>query len=93
MLEQRPTFGYTLLGVVNFKIMIAVFLLRIDSVTNKGEGEVHYVRELGVINCNFWNSPKLTDHQVIIANGKKAIGEVFDTHPTHHITEGAFNYA
>ena len=93
MLELRPTFGYTLLGVVNFKIMIAVFLLRVDSVTNKGEGEVYYVKEKGLINCNFWNSPKLQDHQVIIANGMKAIQEVFDTHPKHHITEAVFNYA
>lgn len=73
--------------------MVAVFLLRVDSVTSKGEGEVYYVRELGVINCNFWSSPKLTDHQVIIANGKKAIGRVFETNPNHHITEGMFKHA
>jgi len=45
-----------------------------------------------VINCNFWNSPKLQDHQVIIANGMKSIQEVFDTHPKHNITEAVFNY-
>ena len=72
--------------------MVAIFLLRVDTVTNIGEGEVYYVRELGVINCSFWNSPKLTDHQVIIANGKKAIGDVFNSHLNYNITEATINY-
>jgi hypothetical protein len=67
--------------------MVAVFLLRVDSITNKGEGEVYYVKEKGIINCNFWNSPKLLDHQVIVANGSKAIREVLGTHRNYHITE------
>lgn len=67
--------------------MVAVFLLRFDSVTNKGEGEFYLVKEKGLINCNFWDSPKLQDHQVIIANGVKAIQEVLNTHPNHYITE------
>lgn len=68
--------------------MIAVFLLRVDTVTNKGEGEVYYIKEKGVINCNAWASPKLIDHQVVIANGPKAIKKVFAQYsPNYHITE------
>jgi hypothetical protein len=72
--------------------MVAVFLLRVDSITNKGEGEVYYIKENGLVNCSFWRSPKLIDHQVIVANGQKAIYEVFDTHIKYHITEASFNY-
>lgn len=71
--------------------MVAVFLLRIDSVTNQGEGEVYYVKDKGIINCNFWSSPKLQDHQVIIANGKKAISEVFNKYPMHNITKSVLS--
>lgn len=69
--------------------MIAVFLTRIDSVTSKKEGEVYVIKEKGVINCDFWNSPKLTDHEVIIASGKKAIGKTFKKYRKsgYHITE------
>jgi hypothetical protein len=67
--------------------MVGVFLLRIDSVTNKPEGEVYFVTELGIINCNVWNSPKLVDNQVIIANGKKAINEVYETYSEYNITK------
>lgn len=71
--------------------MIAVFLLRVDSITNKGEGEVYYVREKGLVNCNFWRSPKLLDHEVIIANGGKAIRKVFNDYIKYHITEASFS--
>jgi hypothetical protein len=67
--------------------MVAVFLLRIDSVTNKPEGEVYFATELGITNCNVWNSPKLVDNQVIIANGKKAINEVYETYSEYNITK------
>ena len=67
--------------------MTAIFLLRVDSITNKGEGEVYYVKELGITHCNFWSSPKLIDHQVIIANGKNAINEVFSSYQEYHIIE------
>lgn len=67
--------------------MVAVFLLRTDSVTNKPEGEVYYVKNRGIINCNLWSSPKLIDHQVIIANGKKEINQVFEDYNEYHITE------
>jgi hypothetical protein len=67
--------------------MVAVFLLRIDSVSNRPEGDVYYVKKKGIINCNFWNSPKLIDHQIIIASGKEAINNVFKSYPDYCITE------
>lgn len=71
--------------------MVAVFLLRVDSGNkDKREGEVYYAKEPGVIHCNFWSSPKLQDHQVIIANGQKAINKVFKENSHIHIVEGVF---
>jgi hypothetical protein len=67
--------------------MVAVFLLRTDSVTDKREGEVYYIKKLGLVITNFWNSPKLIDNQVIVANGKKAIDLAFDEYSNYHITE------
>lgn len=67
--------------------MVAVFLLRIDSVTGKGEGEVYVAISKGIMYCNFWNSPKLTDHDVIIANGIKEIKKIYDKYPNYDITE------
>lgn len=67
--------------------MKAVFLLRVDSVTNNREGEVYYLEGKGITHCNVWSSPKLIDHQVIIANGKKAIMAVFNQYDTYHITK------
>ena len=65
--------------------MTAVFLLRVDSMNSKPEGEVYYATK-GIIHCNVWASPKLTDHQVIIAVGNKNISKVFKDYPTHNIT-------
>lgn len=69
--------------------MIAVFLLRKDTVTDKGEGEVYYIgKKKGVINCNVWSSPKLQDHQVIIASGEAAIDNIFRQYgDDYHITK------
>ena len=69
-------------------MMTAVFLLRIDSVTSKGEGEAYYILgKKGITHCNVWSSPQLTDHRVIIATGNKAINKVFNQHKKYHITE------
>lgn len=69
--------------------MVAIFLLRIDDVTGKGEGEVYYAKSKGVIDCNVWNSKNLSNHQVIIANGQDAINKTFDKYlKTHHIVTG-----
>lgn len=65
-----------------------VFLLRIDSVNGKPEGE-YYPAVKGVISCNLWSSPKLVDQRVIIATGEKAIKKVFDDNPDYHITRAA----
>jgi hypothetical protein len=67
--------------------MTALFLLRVDSATGNGEGEVYFIKKLGITTCNLWNSPKLTDHQVIIANGRLAIDEVYDQYSSYHITQ------
>ncbi len=64
----------------------AVFLLRVDSVTNKGEGEMYLSDKAGIVNCNCWQSPKLIDHQVIIAVGQNAIYEVFEQYESYNIT-------
>lgn len=63
-----------------------VFLLRVDSVNNAKEGEV-YEATKGVVNCNVWASPKLIDHQVMIATGQKAIREVYDQYKDYNITK------
>ena len=68
---------------------IAVFLIRTDSVTGKAEGEVYHLgSKKGVINCNVWSSPKLIDHKVLIACGKKAIDEVYLENPDVLFTLG-----
>jgi hypothetical protein len=73
--------------------MIAVFLLRLDNVTGKGEGEVYYTEQNGVINCDFWQSPKLSDFQVIIANGKNEIVSVFKKYEHYNITKATVKLA
>lgn len=65
--------------------MTIVFLLRTDTVTNKGEGEAYSVTKKGITHCNVWSSPKLQDHQVIIANGKKAITDIYNQYSAYNI--------
>jgi hypothetical protein len=69
-----------------------IFLLRIDSVTGKGEGEYYHVNKKGINRCDVWTSPKLTDQEVIIATGSKAIAKIFKQYQNYHITEGNYHY-
>lgn len=62
---------------MNVIIPVVVFCLRTDSVNGKNEGEYYECTQKGIINTNQWSSPKLTDHQVFICVGDKAIKEGF----------------